>query len=287
MINYFKFVISSSFFGNKSQVIYIHTGSGGNGKGLLFKMLTCALGDYIYNTDNKFLTEMKSSGANSNLANAKGRRLLTIQEPEGEFLNVEFIKLITGEDRITTRELYKNNITFENLFTPHLQCNIKPKLNKLDGGIIRRLNIINYPNRFCDNPTLPNEKKKDVNLDDKVKSYEYYNEYMLILLEHITKWQNLENCDIEIHLSVKNETDEYINDNNPLKSYLDTFCIITKKTTDKIKCSELLEHFMNNDDNERALNRKTFADYMVSNNFSKKKSDGNFYYVGLKFKENI
>ena len=105
-----------------------------------------------------------------------------------------------------------------------------------------------------------------------------------MLLEHITKWRNIDIQDIEIPIEVKNETNDYINDNNPLKSYLDSHCDITRKITDKIKCSDLFDHFINNDDNERGLNRKTFADFMVSNNFAKKKSDGLFYYVGLKFK---
>jgi P4 family phage/plasmid primase-like protien len=284
MINYFKYVISSSFFGNKRQLIYIHTGSGANGKSLLGDLLKNTMGDYLYNVDSNFLTEMKSSGANSNLANSRGRRYLSVQEPEGEFLNVEFIKKITGQKEITTRELYKSNITFDVLFTPHLQCNIKPKLNKLDGGIVRRLNIINYPNKFVDTPTLPTEKKRDYNLPEKLEKLEYYNEYMLILLEHITKWRNVDVQDIDIPLEVSKEVDEYINDNNPLKAYLEKYYDITKKSNDKIKCTELLEHFLANDENERGLNRKTFVDYMISNNFAKKKSDGNYYYVGLKIK---
>lgn len=284
MINFYKYVMGSSFFSNKSQLIYIHTGSGGNGKGILFDLLKATLGDYYYNTDNKFLTEVKQ-GANSNLANARGRRILGIQEPEGEFLNVEFIKIITGEKEITTRELYKSNMTFDVLFTPHLQCNIKPKLNKLDGGIIRRLRIIKYNTLFVDKPVKDNERKKDYNLRYKLANVEYINEYMLMLLDHINKWKNIDISDIEVPQEVIDETDEYINENNFLKNYLDNHIIITNDTKDKVKCSELFDHYINNDNNEGKLNHKTFANNMVANKLDRYKIDGIYYYRGLILKK--
>jgi phage/plasmid-associated DNA primase len=116
-----------SLFGNKYESCYILTGTGGNGKGLLSKILIKLFGDYLYTANNTFLTEkIKAGGANSTLANCKGVRYLLICEPDdgndAEF-NVEFIKAITGGDNITTRDLFKTNITYTPQFTPFIQCN--------------------------------------------------------------------------------------------------------------------------------------------------------------------
>ena len=285
MVSYYKYVMGSSLFGNKTESLYIHTGTGANGKGLLGEMIARALGNYHYETDNKFLTEFKS-GANSSLANARGKRIIAMQEPEGESLNTEFIKYITGQMSITTRDLYKSNITYVNLFTPHMQCNIKPKIGKLDGGIIRRLRVINYPNKFVDVPMAENEKKKDYTLKDKLTKKAYINEFMLMILEHIKIWSKIDINDIIIPEEVKYETQEYVNDNNPLKNYLDKYVKITGNDKDRIKCAALYEHYKAVNDNENEiLNIKKFASLLQVNGITKKiKSDGLIHYGGVLFK---
>ena len=270
MCEYYKYIIGSSFFGNTEELLYIHTGVGGNGKGLLSVILGKALGNYYYNTDNKFLTEVKS-GANSTLVNGKGKRLLSIQEPEGDNgLNTEFVKLITGETTITTRDLYKSNITYQNLFTPHLQCNDMPQIKKLDGGIIRRLRVINYPNEFVNTPEGRNQKKKDVTLKDKLMKSEYVNEFMLIILNHISSWKDSNFSDIKIPSCVTICTQDYIDENNALRDYINKYIIVTDNVMDRVKYTELYEHFIRHDNNERNLNKKTLINSLLINKINNK-----------------
>ena len=165
LVNYWLKTTALSLFTNKFESLYILTGTGGNGKGLLSTILNNILGDYIYTASNTFLTEkIKGGQANSTLAKCKGIRYLLVSEPddgsnEAEF-NVEFIKMITGGDIITTRDLYKSNFSFKPQFTPFVQCNSKPKLGKMDNGIKRRIKIHNYPFEFVEKPDKQNKKQK-------------------------------------------------------------------------------------------------------------------------------
>ena len=113
----------------------------------------------MYCADNTFLTSVFKSGqANPTLAKCMGIRYLLVSEPSGKQsfpkatftkksedffvnepddgsddvkFNVDFIKMLTGGDIITTRDLFKSNVSYKPQFTPFVQCNNKPKL----GGI--------------------------------------------------------------------------------------------------------------------------------------------------------
>ena len=137
IINYWKLSTALSIFGKSFESLYIHTGSGRNGKGVLSTLLKAVLGDYFLTTDNTFLTTIFKSGqANSTLAQSKGVRFLLVTEPDNGTadcsLNIDFVKLMTGGDEISARELYCKSSVFKPFFSLLLQCNQKPKLNKID-----------------------------------------------------------------------------------------------------------------------------------------------------------
>lgn len=192
VLNYYLITKAHSLFGNKLEHCFIDVGSGGNGKGTIISTLEKkAFGDYIYFTENTFITSQFRQGApNPTLANCKGIRQLIISEPAEEdeigratTLNMPFIKTITGNDDITTRQLFGKNISFKPLFTPFIQTNGLPNIKKIDDGVKRRLRIRNFPISFVDNP-IPDckyQKKKDMTIKTKLESVEYGREYLLLL----------------------------------------------------------------------------------------------------------
>ena len=60
--------------------------------------------------------------------NVKVLGFLSVSEPESSeqdiSLNTEFIRALTGRDTITTRDLYKTNISYEPMFNCFLQCTL-------------------------------------------------------------------------------------------------------------------------------------------------------------------
>jgi len=284
MVNYWLKTTALSMFTNKYESLYIHTGKGGNGKGLLSSILHKTLGDYIYQADNTFFTSVfKPNAPNSTLAKTKGVRYLLVTEPDDggneAKLNVEFIKWITGGDIITTRDLFCSNISFHPQFTPFIQCNTKPKLSKMDQGIIRRIKVVNYPNSFVAEPKKPNERQININLKNEINN-EFINEFMLLLLD-IAK-NNIDQPLVQPK-DVLEETNEYFDANNPVKAWINERLEITNDSNkDRIKASTLFEEYNNSDYEKMSMTK--FSTTLEQNGLNKVKNSVIFF-VGIKLKE--
>ena len=190
MVQYWLETISYALFRNDCERLYCHTGSGGNGKGVLFGLVREALGEYYYQAPNEFLTTTyKADAPNSTLANSRGVRIFMTSEPSlessdgrGMKLGTDLIKALTGRDPINARDLYESaNRPFVPTFTIFLQCNTIPDFTSVDGGLRRRFEKMDYPNRFVEEPKRKNEKPIDYSLKEKLKEYAIVNEFILLL----------------------------------------------------------------------------------------------------------
>lgn len=180
-------ILGRSLSGVNDEKFYIFTGlSGANGKSTLINFLEYALGDYTTASDTSLLTNKKaiSSSASPDIFRLKGRRLIAFQEPEADDkLNTSIIKSFSGGDSIISRELYKAPISFKLQGSLILCCNKIPGINSTgDGGIQRRLRIVEFTSRFCENPKKDNEFKIDPTIKTKIKKWRPY--FMSILLNY-------------------------------------------------------------------------------------------------------
>lgn len=187
MMNYLMDIEAYSLHGNTwVQNMYIHTGRGGNGKSVNGVLLRRTFGGYFYAPDVSMFTGKRSvgGGTSSELAKAKGRRMLLSTEPEaGDTLQAARIKYFTGGEVIQARSLYKAPIEFLPQFTIHLQMNQMPNLSSFDGGVARRLKVVPYPFQFVAEPTLDHHRPMDTALTKKFSSEEYAQQFMLMLIE--------------------------------------------------------------------------------------------------------
>ena len=286
MVDYWLSVVGSSLFTNKFESFYILTGRGGNGKGLLFELLKNCIGEYYYQTENTFLTSIKNGGPNPTLASCKGVRILAASEPDDGSdkckLGVDFIKSMTGGDSITCRPLYGQNMTYKPQFNVFLQCNDIPVLGKIDGGIQRRLKIVKYENQFVNNPINDNEKLIDSSLKSKVSNdIEFQNAFLSLLIEYACI--AIDKNEIVSPNKVNLVTDDYINENNPVKSFLYDYFEFTHKKEDRIKVSEYSKLF-NEHNNDNRLSPMRINSDMKKLNFVEHKIQGNRYWIGIKRK---
>jgi P4 family phage/plasmid primase-like protien len=192
--NYVYRTIASCFDGNcLDQKFPIFTGSGGNGKSILFEFLEHVMGNYTEKVATTVFTS-KSSGpdaATAGLANIKGKRFISCEETEeGSTLNIAKVKEFTGGNKIITRALYKEKIEFKPQAHWFLVCNNKPKLPTSacqDGGTWRRITVVNFPAKFVDNvddpeydDARPYVYKKDHKIKEKLENAsEIWMSYML------------------------------------------------------------------------------------------------------------
>lgn len=294
IILYWLNTISSALFTNKFESLYYHTGKGGNGKGLLFNLIESCLGDYFYTADNTFLTTtFKAGQANPTLASSKGKRILLVSEPDTEGdknnsgkVNIAFVKMITGADTVTTRQLYQSNISFKPLFTCFLQCNEKPELKKIDDGIKRRIKVVDYPFQFKQNPDINNmtHKKLDANLKGKLKEQKYINEFILMLIENAVKFEiEKQNC-IKQPEKVIESTSSYIDDNDIVKQWLYENYTMTNNKKDTIKSTEIYNKYC--EDTKTKIRPTDFVSFMKLHTLDYKRTSSGFEYTGIKYLEN-
>ena len=213
--------IADSLFGTRRfERFFVWTGKGGNGKGLMAEQIKRTLGDYYYPIPNEILTKSadRRNEPNPVLAKARAKRFVQAQEPEAsERLQVGMIKQLTGGDAITYRQLYKDPITYVPQYNLFIQCNEVPMLSKPDGGIQRRLEILEFPFQFVSNPTLANERKGDAEMKGRIiKSEAWRDEFFWMLIDAFKTIGS----DWITPQKVKTLSGGYIDENNPVAEWL-------------------------------------------------------------------
>ena len=217
-------ILGRSLCGINDEKFYILTGlSGANGKSTLINFLEYTLNDYATGADVSLLTNAKalSSAASPDVIRLKGKRLVSFAEPEArDTLKAGIIKSFSGGDSIIARELYKAPISFKLQASMFLCTNDIPNISSFDGGVSRRLRVINFTSRFCDNPIKENEFKIDPTIKTKIKNWRPY--FMSILLHYYSKYEDelCENGSIEEPEEVKIATNKYKKDNDRFNDYI-------------------------------------------------------------------
>jgi len=270
--------------------IIFWSGSGANGKSVLKNLCMTVFGEYAYEPDPSMITcgKTDSSRANPELAKVKGRRFVCTSEPEsGQKLQVSLLKRMGGGDQLQARELFRNNVEFIPQCMLVVLMNNKPSLNDFDGGICRRLSVVDFPFKFVDKPIRDMEKPIDITLEHTFKTnIVYAQEFMLMLLE------NLPENSIHKPEEVLEETNSYLENNNLVKKFITEYLIITGNRDDMISSSEMFQLFQRSPHNNKNT-IQWFKEQMKHNGLKaeKKTTRGAYYfnmvYFGVKEENRI
>ena len=151
MIRFFQLYLGYCLTGyTDERKIYIHWGEGLNGKTFLFEMMKEIMGEY-YTTISQdvLIKKVRNGGATPELLGLIGARLACYSESEdGSELYAGRIKLITGEDTIVARPLYKEQIRFKPVVKVCMITNHKPKWDINDQAMVDRIELIPFLQRF-------------------------------------------------------------------------------------------------------------------------------------------
>ena len=267
--------------------LYMLTGSGGNGKGACAELLKASFGNYFATISSAFFTRpfSGSSQASPELADKKAVRLLMTSEPEtSEKLQISKLKLVSGGDDITARALYEAPFSFKPQFGIFIQANDIPALNKLDGGIQRRLRILHYPFQFRAQPAQPNEKLGDPQIkEEKVHLLLWKQQFMKILLNNFE--QRIKNANaLNLPDQVQEASTDYLESNNQIKEWLDEFFVLSGSRSDSIKAKHLYEFYRSTITGE-VLNLNTWTEQMTFCGITKSRSSAGVQYFGIRKKE--
>lgn len=171
LVNYMYDVLGYSLSGlNNQECFWILLGeTTRNGKSTLLNTFSFMLGEldgYATNCDISSLAKKKNkngSAPSSDIARLKGARFVVASEPSVDFeLDEAKVKAFTGNDRITARMLYSNEIEFLPTFKIFIATNHKPNVS--DDSVLdsHRLKVIPFNRHFS-----PDEQKRG--LKDQLK----------------------------------------------------------------------------------------------------------------------
>ena len=195
---YFLAYLANALSGeNDAQKFHILTGEGSNGKSMLMILMSMTMGDYACTCPISLLTQgrNKSAAAAPEIMRIKGRRFVTMQEPDEQVpLNTGLMKELASSEKITARDLYsgsKQMIDFELQARFNLACNEKPKINTTDGGTWRRLVVVGFPNKFVFAPKLSHEKLMDESMKQNCLSETWATAFLSYLVHLFTEGNGL------------------------------------------------------------------------------------------------
>ncbi len=207
--------------GNRAQKFHVMTGSGSNGKSMLLNLTAKALGDYAAVVPISLFTQKrnKSAAAAPEVFRLKGRRFVTMQEPDERIaLNTGLMKEITSCEKMYARDLFKSGCEFEVQAKFHLACNDKPEINTTDGGTWRRLVVINFVSKFVDKPNEPHHYLIDESIQHKVNSGEWGTAFLSFLVHTLKEGKGFHK--LFTPNKVMEYTSEYRNENDGIAKFI-------------------------------------------------------------------
>ena len=135
--------------GFQLENLFIETGCGRNGKGLLSSLMLATVGDYGYTLPSSTLLSEIKTGPNPEIANLHNKRyVVTCEPPQDRKINCATLKSLTGDKTINARGLYSSNCETNLALTLTIQANGLPLLDEVSVAVIQRVRITPFNNTF-------------------------------------------------------------------------------------------------------------------------------------------
>ena len=284
---------AQSISGKKGKdIIYTHTGRGGNGKSILQDLIKHSFGDYYVEIPSTMLTKVNKMEHNKPdpfFSELKGCRMATSNEPsDGSSINDSFFKLIASKEGMKYRTLFSKVVEKLKIqFQLNIYCNNKLNFNAEDGGVVRRLKVVDYISKFDETPNEQNNIYKiDYDLSEKVKNWKQ--DYMLLLL-------NLYNPDYKYIEpdEIKDSSSKYADSNNDVKKFLNQHYTQTNNNNDFIVLKDIKSSYQQNKEYDQSKLKnlsESLQKIMATNLKERHKHKGKNYYsvfIGWKLNEDL
>jgi P4 family phage/plasmid primase-like protien len=274
--DYFLASLAKCLNGEESnEYFHILCGSGSNGKSQIINLIIETLGKFTYKPDISLITKDRSdsSSATPQKAGLYNVRFAYFSEPNrNDSFNAALLKEITGNEDITARNLYENTMTFKIHSKFYLACNQIPKIDG-DPGVWRRIRVIDFNSKFVDEPTKPNEYKKDYSIPQRLKDDPAFKKgFMNLLLKYYP-------VDIKCPPpEVTESTRQYIDRNEFVNNWLDAN--IFEQKDNILKIPEIYEAFIA--DTEETSFRKSWRSLVTEYFILKYNTIERYHRVGNK-----
>ena len=195
----------------EQALLFIH-GDGGNGKGVLQRVLGCIMGSYTAVAAMDTFMASSFDKHSTDLASLADARLVMASETEEGRLWAEAkIKQITGGDKIKARFMRQDNFEFSPEFKLFLIGNNQPNLKQVNNAIRRRFNIA---------PFIHKPEKVDFDLEE-VKLKPEWPAILRWFIEGCLMWQQ---TGLQRPQVVIDANEEYFGEQDLLQQWVDECC---------------------------------------------------------------
>ncbi len=218
------------------QMLAFWYGAGANGKSVLADLFARMLDGYAATAKIKSLTGVDRRGggdATPDLMMLIGARFVRASEPkEGEPLQEDLIKELTGGEVMMVRALNENFVEFRPDFKLTISGNHKPVIRGTDDGIWRRMLLVPW------DVQIP-EHRRDKDLCDRL----FETERPGILNRLADGLRDYLQGGLRVPEAVSDATREFREESDPVGTFLDHCCVVSGDGQDSIGSRELGEAF--------------------------------------------
>lgn len=169
--------------------LIIFKGHGSNGKSLLVRLLSKTLGPFSTSLSSSFFNQdpTVTNGPSPTMSDLEFKKVAFVAEPSINSLKTNIIKRLCGNDEVSSRGLFCNNVKTFKISTKFIiAMNNMPTFSNADEALWRRLLILNFSTKFVENPRKCNEKKIIFNLYETIEtSKEILNAFFNLLLTYM------------------------------------------------------------------------------------------------------
>lgn len=219
---------------SEQKLVFLH-GVGRNGKSTLVDIIARMLGEYATSVPIETLTgseQRKGADATPDLVRIPGARMVRASEPEeGLKFKEAMIKLLTGGEPILIRRMREEFVEVAPIFKLTISGNHKPAVRGTDDGIWRRMLLVPFDQQIA---------KSEV---DPLLPQKLWAERSGIL-----NWLLAGACEflrrglVEPE-SVRQATDEFREESDPMRRFLMEACEITGDPLDVVLTKDLVDAF--------------------------------------------
>lgn len=221
--DYLLRVLGYSMLGtNKEQKFWMWVGQGQNGKGVLARTVTAALGDYAVTPPDTLYMKTKFGAASSDkprpeLLKLEGARFASMSEPQGGQFNEEMLKAHTGNDAIEGRTLYAKTFkTFQPTHTIVFLTNNPPRTDDVGPSMQRRVRMIWFEQDYRD------PKRDDKDLEDRLKTEANRQGALVVMATAAKEYLTL---GLPEPAKVTAWSKDYIDENDPISAFVQEMCV--------------------------------------------------------------
>lgn len=279
LMRYIQEVAGMAAFGKvyEEKVIIAH-GTGENGKSTLFNALKGVFGSYAETIAPEILMTAQNKNEANGLVKVRGKRfILAAETEEGNRLSLSKMKQLASADAISSRQLYKDSITFTPSHTLILQTNHLPKVGSIDLGTWRRIVKVPFGTKVSE------AGRKVIKDYAGVLQREEGGSIMAWIIEGAVRfWANEQK--LSEPRAVKEATLEYQANENWIENFIQECCERGPGPSFTAKAGELYTRYTNwaKESNEYIRRNLDFANALRKEGFSRMERAAGNYWQGLR-----